>query len=358
MSGLGRIAVHQLIVHKLDHRQENPKPELAGWLTPKTEGAVEFIAKHIGDHCEHRRARTARFLPQGTNALAVTADAIFADVSDDDRFIARSQDIANLLFAEMMKNKKISPGDLAVCLYSDGTPGTDRTLALLKLEARNGFRGVSRQVDGKTEIRLEEVPDVHAANELQKCAFIVPPSRRPDTGYDLIVLDQQTGRFNTTRQVATFFRKDFLQCEVDLNPFDLTQRFFLMSHDWADLLSAWDSDKKWRFKERIAQAIANDLVDVVDIAEELIADDSEREAYLDHLRASGMKEFTFPPDPEVREKMAAFTVFEGDDGLRLRVLPESYAPGGLVTISKPDPNGPTTITIVTNQWDIVQPGRR
>ncbi len=247
-----------MIVHKLDHRNR-PSPELATELTPNDAGAVEFIVKHIDDNRSHRRAREATFVDPATNMLAQSAAALFANTADIGEFIAQSQEIARLLFAAMQTRQRISPGDLVVCLFDDNSTGPDPALAILKLDPQSGFRGVPKTTGSQTRIILEEVGDV-LSSELHKCAFIVPPSQRAAVGHDLIVLDQQTGRFNATRQIASFFLNSFLHCEVGLNSADLTHRFLQESLAWADAQIAWNVQQKWQFKERIYQVITNELV--------------------------------------------------------------------------------------------------
>lgn len=356
MSATGSLSIRQMIVHKLDHRAK-PAPELASMLTPNDPKAVEFILKQIGDNREHRRSRHATFANPATNQLMQTIDALFAQAASSADFIAHSQVIAQVLFDAMLPNRKISPGDLVICLYDDGSGCPDPALALLKLDPQSGFRGVTRTIGSQTQVVLEEVTDVLASGELQKCAFVAPPSQRATLGHDLVVLDQQTGRFNSVRQVASFFVSSFLQCEVGLNRADLTYRFLNDSLAWGDAQPGWGGAMRWRFKERVYQALANELVDVVAVAEEMIAADDEREAYIDHLRDRGLRELTFRPDPEMRERLSEYIMFEGDDGLRLRVRQSALEPGGAVT-QDPSDDGSWTITIRTNTWRSLQSSAR
>lgn len=355
MSG-SAIAIRQMIVHRLDHRS-NTTPEFSDLPAPNDPKAAQFVVRHINGSRTHRRARQATFLDPTANTVMRVADALFAQPSNCTSFVTQSQEIANLLFAVMRKNQRISPGDLVVCLYEETASRAEPALALLKLDPQSGFRGVTRRVGSQTQVVLQEVTDVLTAGELQKCAFIVPPPQRGVLGHDLVVLDQQTGRFNNIRQVASFFLTSFLQCKVGLNRADLTYRFVQGSIAWVDTQMSWDGAAKLRFKERIYQVVANEKVDVVAVANEIIAADDQREAYIQCLRDQELQELTFQPDPEMRERLMEFVTFEGDDSLRLRVRQSTLEQGDIVR-QESNPDGSWTITIRTNTWRNLQPQTR
>ena len=218
------------------------------------------------------------------------------------------------------------------------------------MDPREGFRGVARTIGTDVEVALEEVGEVLPLSELQKCAFIVPPAQRTALAHDLIVLDQQTGRFSTSRQIASFFLDRFLYCRFDFNASDLTYRILQETIDWSNARNDWNAGQKRQLVERVRQAITNEQVSVVGIAEEAISADGDRDAYYDHLRTRNIRQFTFNPDPQVRDRVRAIVTYEGDDGIQVRVPSTVLDEGRILTQSQDPDDGSWTITIRTNTW--------
>ena len=351
------VDIRRVIVHKLDphdHAQTRLSDEPIGMpLTPNVE---RFLVDQIQDHIGHRRARRGVLTNKGCNPFLRVADELLAAACDMAALVRHSKEIAQQLFVAMQSHPKISAGDLALCLYGDLAHGPDPCLALLKLDRRTAFRGVARTVGTRTQVELEEVGEVHMGGELQKCAFLLPASRRSSAGYDLIVLDQQTSRFNATRQVASFFQTRFLQAEVGLNRVELTQAFMYGSIDWFASKPGRSGADRLRFQDRVYQVAAGEQIDIVAFADEALADVKEREEYIEYLQRLGVAELTFAPDPQARQRIAEFVTFIGDNDLRVRVRRDALGPGLTVDDSLPEEDGYTIVRIRTRLWRDPQAG--
>ncbi len=356
MGDIGSISIDRMIVHKLDHLQAT-QPQLSDLVSPVTDEASKFISKHITNNCEHRRARRALFAEPSSNQVRIACDTVLDQVVNEAVFIDQSRVIATLLFAAMRGNRRISTGDLLMCLYSDVDNANQSSLAILKLDLESGFVGRVTTEGTKTRVVLEQIEDVLTNSELQKCAFVLPPDLRAAYGYDLTVLDQQTGRFNTNRHVASFFLQNFLNCTVGHNCADLTQTFVYASCGWIDEKEAWSGPDILRFKERIYQAVDGEAVDVLAFADEVIPDLTEREEFVEHLRTNGLRELTFPPDPGERTRLANFVTYEGDNGLRIRVRREALGENRTVSPVR-NQDGTWTVTVRTSTWRSALPGGR
>jgi hypothetical protein len=343
------IHIHRVIVHKVDHKQYDEAliSDLESPLSPEVRS---FLRRHIRTNREHKNSRTATFLakvPPKQASLRGMSDAILDDPA---KFVRQSQKIAEHLFEHL--SGRTSPGDLVVCLFSEGQPPGDPWLALLKMDPSDGFVGDRTKVDGQWQMVLRLVRDVLPSSdrELQKCAFILPPKLRKQRKYDLQMLDQQNRRYGVQEAVATFFSQGFLQCKIALNPAEITAKFFLETNRWLKKREAeWSEEQVERARAQLHQMIQHETVDVTDFARAVITDPKDRQAYLDFLRERGIEDFVFQPDPAQRQRLTEYAVFEGDDGLRIRIRADVV--GQMLTCQQDQVTKEQIITIRTTSWE-------
>jgi hypothetical protein len=307
-------------------------------------------------------ARTDRFIAKlEKDELNIYTKLILKDICEDlsanpDHFIAQSKIIAIHLFNQIKRTKRISPGDLIICTFSE-SGNESKWLALLKLDPEDGFVGEREEVDGQIRIVLRRVIDVLPTGELQKCAFIVPNDMRESLGYDLNVLDQQSSRYAAKRLVASFFISDFLQCKVGLNQGDKTRNFVYLSRDWVDKKD-WPAEDKERFLNYVSDVINNNIVDTTSVAQAVIASREEQDEYVEYIKENGLEELTFEPDPEERRKLMQYSWFEGDYDLRIKIKKDAIGPGKTLEYRKDESTNQWIITIRTTIWeDKIRRGR-
>jgi hypothetical protein len=344
------ILIEKLIVHKIDHLKHS-YAQLSDLETPIPDDVGKFLRKHIISNREHRFTNIAKFVNKGKS------QAVFKNVFDEllgnrDQFVDKSKKIAGHLFSIVSKNRAISPSDLIICTFREVEEKSHLQLALLKMDPEDGFVG-QREVDanGKARIVLKPVGDVLPTGALQKCAFIFPQSMRKEKGYDLKVLDMQRRRYNIQAQVASFFTKDFLQCETPPASEEQTYLFIDKSEEWIDKKeSVWDIKDVENFHKHLTDSIMRNTADVVNFAMEGISKSEEQDDYISHMKAQGLHTFTFTPSPEVRSHFLKYTWFYGDDGLRVRINKNEVGKGKVLDYYKDDAVGDYVITIRTIKW--------
>lgn len=350
MASRANVTVQRMIVHKVDHKNYD-EPLLSDLESPITDDVGSFLRQHIVSNREHKRARVARFAEPSADVKAVRTfcDTVLADPSS---FVQQTQRIAELLFRSMVGDNRISAGDLVVCTFFEGTDKGLEWLALLKMDPEDGFVGEREQVNGQTRIVLRRVPEILPTGELQKCAFIVPPDLRKAKGHDLVVLDQQAASYGMRRPVASFFLKDFLKCEVGFERKEQTSTFIYQSQAWVTQKEdTWPTEDVALFMERTVEAVRAPIVDVAAFAQEVIQDPDEQEQYLAHMKREGLRELTFEPDPEERERWTRYTWFRGDDDLQLRIRSEAIGEGKTLHWRLDEATNTYVVTISTANWE-------
>jgi len=263
------LRIHDLIVHKVDHK-ERSSPQLAGHKTPTNAEVDSFLKRHIKNNVGNKNTRTARFTPP-EGADVVLRQVCYELLQGEDQFVSSSRQIASHLFAAVKDDSRISPSELVICTYSNANgngTAAPRHLALLKMDPSEGFTTREEKMkDGAVRYVLEQVPDVLPLTDLQKCAFVLPPQNGDK--YDLRVLDQQISTYRQGRAAASFFTRDFLQCEVNYNAVDRTKIYHTQSLNFAsrkEEQDEWSSSESELFRERINDSLRDkEEIDLVQL---------------------------------------------------------------------------------------------
>jgi hypothetical protein len=343
------IRIHRAILHKVDHKNL-AEPELADLEIELTGSIHSFLARHIADSREHKHSRTAVFPdpPPGERSFKAMSDAI---LDDPRRLVAESQDMAWHLFDHL--DGRTAPGDLVVCLFSEGD--ADPWLAVLKMDPSSSFAGDRVMEDGKWRAVLRPVQEVlpGAEQELQKCAFVLPPSLREERKYDLKVLDQQSSRYGVRESVAGFFSEGFLQCKIALSPAEITVKFHRAALRWLQLRARdWPEEDRERARAHLQQCMQLQQVDMAGYAKAVIPTAEEQRAFLDYLHEQGIEDLTFAPDPDQRKKLTAYAEYEGDDDLHIRLRADAVR--RMLTCHRDQGTGEWVIIIRTTSWTRVR----
>jgi len=358
------IAIHKMIVHKVDQKKY-AEPLLSDMLSPISEDVDLFLKTHIKQNIEHKYTREAIFvdsveddaedilteeaddedITNGHVSLKDICDDLLCNTDNTDHFITQSRAVACQLFNAI--DGRVSSGDLVIFTYSEEDDGHNR-LALLKMDPQDGFVGETETIDNQVRIVLKRVPEILPTGALQKCAFILPQNLREVHGYDLKVLDRQASRFGIQRLVASFFVTGFLQCRVGLSREDRTRVFIYGSYEWANN-QKWTVEERERFKRHVAESIENSILDVTEFAQANIADHNEQDDYLKYMLNKGLRELTFEPDPNERQRLTEYVSYEGDDDLRIDI--RSDAVGKTLNAEKDPSTNTWNISIRTTRWE-------
>jgi nucleoid-associated protein YejK len=338
------LTLHDLIIHKVDHLNFT-KPRLSDLKSPISEAVDMYLRDQIVLNREHEFARSGVFTttpPADKPRMKQLCDDL---LTSDGNFVAQSQEIAKHLFASINNDQRIHAGDLLLCTFSESKGG--RWLALLKMDPEDSFTAVEEKVGDKRRLVLKQVRDVMPIGELQKCAFILPESLRKKK--DLIVLDQQQAGYGSRRMVASFFSKDFLQCEVGLNEREMTATFITTSYDWIESKKAsWTEDLQQGFKDALKTVLANKTVKVVPFAQDAIKDPVEQEEFIEKLRSQSL-DLTFKPD-KVTAAKPPIVQYAGDNNLRVRINRDDVGHNKMLEAKHNKATQLWTITIKTAKW--------
>lgn len=346
------INIQRMIVHTVDHHKFT-EPRLSDLDSPVNEDVQFFLRRHIVNNREHRYARSGVFLdaPNAEDADFRTAcDELLASPAE---FIAKSKEIAQHLFRSISTNRKISPGELVVATFTDGSKAGKPWLALLKMDPEDGFIGDREETEEGVRIILRRVPNVLPNSELQKCAFILPQDSRTNKRH-LIVLDQQTARRGAMRMVATFFVSKFLQCRVDLNKKEKTNAFVVGSFDFSgSKKGVWTEEQREKLDAAVATALESDSVDVELVARTAISNPDEQEEYIKYIRSQmqgdGFEDLVFETDPDARNQQDYFVV-EGDNELKIRVRADAVGANKTLEFQKDEATNTHIATVRTVGW--------
>ncbi len=347
MTESSQIHIHRMIIHKVDHLSYDA-PQVSDVESPITDEVASFVRQQISSNREHKFARTATFhLSNGAQtSLQPVCDCLLGNT---DQLVPQSQEIAKRLFDTM--DRRVSPGDLVLCIFTETAPDGPLWLALLKMDPQDGFIGEREEINGHACFVLRRVRNVLPRGELQKCAFIVPSTLRGPRGYDLKVLDQQAIPYGARRLVASFFVTDFLRCKVGLNRADRTWTFASASHEWVGKKKNWPDEKVDDFKKRVTETLQDQVVDATSFATAVITQPDEQDEYLQYLRQRGLEDLAFEPDPQERQRLTQYVQFEGDHGLRVRVEADAIGEGKVLWYAKESGTDNWIVTIKTTRWE-------
>lgn len=325
-------------------------PILSDLETPLTEGLNRYLENHIVAGREHKNAREASFLHSECDEPPISE--IFGNLlkNSSKEFVSFSQEAAKRLFAAMEKDRRISPGDLVACTFREYS-SPDLWLALLKMDPTKGFASRQQWKGGLLQVLFEPVEDVLPTGELQKCAFIQPPGPGEESVSNLIVLDQQLARYGARRQTASFFTKDFLQCEIGLNREDKTNAFVYGSREFAlRKEEEWTEDVIERFHRDLELHVQEPQVDVEDFARQSVPA-SDRDDYLTYLKERRqLVDFVFTPDDGRARRLTEYAWYEGVNGLKVRIDPNHIGPNDTLHHTYDSSLGTHVVTIRTIMW--------
>jgi len=360
MPQTGAIHIDRAILHIVDH-ETSAEPRLSDLDLLLTPPVRAFLTRHIATSREHKNNRTAVFVdppPEDEPSLREMCDAI---LDDPEAFVTQSQRIATHLFKHL--SGRTSPGDLVVCTFveasadqeradgagPDGAKG-DHWLAMLKMDPSDAFVHEWREENGQWRVVLRRIGEaISSGQELQKCAFVLPPALREERDYHLRVLDQQNRRYGVRESVASFFSVGFLQCRIPLNRAEKSAVFVRLTRRWLRRHARdWPEEDRARAEAGIGAQLQQDRVDVTAYARGAIASDEQRAHYLDSLRQEGLEDFVFEPDPRQQRKLTAYAEFEGDEELHIRV--RAKAVQRMMHCELDPATGETVITIRTTRW--------
>jgi hypothetical protein len=372
MRDASNISISELIIHILDPQGQGLVLSSAAVPLEGNETLLEYFANHVRASLKDSGIKAARFRdihPERTSG--VCRDILRGETS----LAEGSQRLAQELYAILEHDRRITPGDLAVCLFrADNYPYT-QFMGVMKVDPAQIFRHVILEDEnGESYISLETMSEAFTSERLQKCAFVQPlEPRHPE--YDMLLLDKQqrlakNGHSSDDQEtpvslgeaplssgngtIARFFSETFLDTEEAIDSRKLTELVY------RGLVSAEN-----RVREQLTQEESETLDE--GIRQAVNSRRLDLDAWLESLPlTAGIKQEidqAVSPRLPVREvsidrgfsqQLMRKIKYRGEGGLRLEVPSEVY---NVLVVSEEritdDPNRPPyyRIVIETEEWN-------
>jgi hypothetical protein len=348
------IQLDQFIVHILDPWQ--PDGFVLSERTLPLHGnqrLVEYFAAHIQNSLQDPAARAARFVTLDDEAVSGVCKALLDGGLD---LVEGSRWLAERLYTIIAGDRRISPGDLALCFYRAGNqPHVPRYLALLKIDPSEVFRHkTERDPQENLYVSFEIETDVMPTTreKLQKCAFVQPLDPRPE--YDMMLLDRQV-RPLVPLPVARFFAENFLGAQLALDARQRTDRLYrglVSAHNWLRPELRPQEDESLR--QAISSAVTSASINV-DTWLEALPLSEEQKAQIDQVVSQELPDREFEIDRTYAEQLIRKRRFRGDYGLRVEVSAERYSQviQSVQRVEEPDTPPYYRIEIHTEKWEEV-----
>lgn len=349
MENTYKIKIEHFIIHILDNKTETLT--LSDFECPITEEIKDFLIDYINYTLNSERNRIARFI-RPNNFIEDASNEI---LSNPGKFIDQSQIIATYLFGIMTSDKRISKGDLLICIYSIRDEHYSK-VAIFKVDLMKAFFHNIEKSGTKTSITIDLKPNAFPPPaDLQKCVSIQP--FKPEEfrkEFDLIILDNQISSVTEEPSVRNFFCKLFLNCNLVLNDRDRTKHFMKFTEKWIreNLKNKDISDSLAdKMRDLSSATLQAQIISVPDFAAALLPTKELQDDYIQFTKENGLPDMVFTPDPLVAGKLTKKRRFEGDFGLYIEVDSDKF--DDVISIESDREDAYKIIIIKTIKWNEV-----
>lgn len=343
------ITIRELIIHILD-------PQAQGLVLSNTpipleasSNLVEYFSRHILNSLRDPGIKSARFRninPQQPSG--VCRDILRGELP----LVEGSQHLASELYANLERDRRITSGDLAVCIFQAENYPYTSFLGIMKVDPAQIFRHVIRKdAQGHTYVTFETMSEAFTSEKLQKCAFIQPlEPRHPE--FDMLLLDRQS-RLAENGSIARFFSETFLDAEEVMDARKVTEIVYRgLVNAENRLRERLTEEESESLEEGILQAVTTRRLNLDSWLEELpLAAEVKQE--IDKTLSPRLPARELLLDRSFSQQLISKIKYRGEGGLRLEVPAENY--NTLIVSEKyitDDPDRPPyyRIVIETEVW--------
>lgn len=320
MRDITSVIIEELIIHILDPQGQGLVLSSLELPVDGNRAILDYFSRHIINSLRDRGIKAARFRninPDQSSGLC--RDLLHKDIS----LVDGSQRLAQALYRIMEEDRRITAGDLAVCLFrAENYPYTN-FLAILKVDPSQIFRHVIRQDEkGNTYVVFETEQQAFTDDRLQKCAFIQPlDPRHPE--YDMLLLDRQ--RWDTKDgRIARFFSEAFLDTAETFDSHKYTENLYkglvAAQNVVRERLTVKEDEV---LTDSINSAVSSHRLNLDSWLDELpVADDIKQD--IDHSISPNLPEREFSIDRSYSTKLMSKVKFRGDNRLKIELPFENY----------------------------------
>lgn len=311
MLKITKIAIRKVIVHLLDNKENNlylsQRQAIIG------ADVKDWLAKHIANAMSEDRTRIADFDETITENL-IKSD-IMGIFKNPKRFVPCSQSCAKHLFQIMQSDKRISPGDMVVVLFSNNKD-PDFHIAILKMDPQ---QIVTHNVEDKKGVKyITLVPGGEGLpspkQRLQKAAICVNPKARMK--YEIIVLDNQIALLEKEGRIANFFAGQFLGCKLTLT--DRERTLNIHKHTKKFIEKKFPGQQAFGLNTNLNDIIGGaHHVNVKQLSKQLFDQEDTQKEYMSHLEQEDFLDREFDIDREWVEKHLRKREIRTKEGIRI-----------------------------------------
>jgi len=320
MRDITSITIDELIIHILDPQGQGLILSNIPLPIADNQPLVDYFTRHIITSLKDRGIKPAGFKNINPNQPSgVCRDLLRKDID----IVDGSQRLATTLFGIMEEDRRITAGDLAVCMFrADNYPYTN-FLAILKVDPSQIFHHVVKQdMAGNMYVVFEADPHAFTDERLQKCAFIQPlDPRHPE--YDMLLLDRQRWDMEEGR-IARFFSESFLDAHETFDARRYTELLYKgLVNAQNEVRQQLSFEQEEELSDHITGAITSRRLNLDDWINELpVADDVKVE--IDQFISPAIPAREFAIDRVYSSRLMSKVKFRGDNSLKIEVPFENY----------------------------------
>jgi len=320
MRDASNIQIDDLILHILD--PEGQGLVLSGVPLPLQQDPklCDYFSLHISETFKSPAIKPAQFRNINPEQSSGICRAL---LRGETTLVEGSQQLAQLLFPILEHDRRITAGDLAVCLFQAENYPYTRFLAIMKIDPSQVFRHVILQdKKGNTYVSFEAEPKAFTNEKLQKCALVQPlEPRHPE--YDMLLLDRQVGGAEDDR-VARFFSETFLDAKDAYDSYYFTESLYKgLVRAENQVRENLTPEEDQALSEQIYEAVTSRRMNLDRWLSELPVAEPVRDQIDQSLRKQfPVREFNI--DQTLSKRLTRKIRYRGDFNLRLEIPSENF----------------------------------
>lgn len=334
MQSIEAIELERLVIHGFSNLA--PEPDIADREEVLSEGLRHFFEEHIRNCLKCTSIKTARF-HSSSATVSTCADAI---IREPESFMEQCRAIG-LWFAHHMETSSQVQTFLAIALFTD-LDTDNRYVALLKMDP---IKAYVRRTGGQESFeQISILPD--PARQLARYAIVRPYD--DESRYDIVFRNQPASK-DEDPATAAMWLEAFLEAYEVATPRRMTQLVVKETENWiVQNEEQIDEEAAAKLRNAVRTMVQSDEIDIEAIAEQVLANETQREDYIGRLLDKGLTETSFVPDRDWAERASRKTTYLCDCGVQ--ISGPSDAIDDIVQILPKTPDRKTRLVIETRKF--------
>ena len=320
MRDAANITIDELIIHILEPQGQGLVLSTIPVPIQKNEALLEYFSSHILTSLKDAGIKAAKFRNINPDqASGVCREMLRGETT----LLDGSRRLAQELYDILERDRRITPGDMAVCFFKAQNYPYTRFLAIMKVDPSHIFRHTIQQDKrGNTYVSFETMTQAFTNEKLQKCVFIQPlEPRHPE--FDMLLLDRQR-RVQEDISIARFFSETFLDAQEVFDSRKLTDMVYKgMVNAENKLRGRLSEEENNDLEEKIMQAVTSRRLNLDNWLDGLSVNDEVKEE-INRSVSARLPSREFSIDRSFSQQLVSKIKFRGDHGMRLEVPAENY----------------------------------